>query len=427
MKWIDIKIILLLLVSFTLQTVAAQQRVTLITNATIHTGTGEVIENGTIAFNFGKIVDIGKGQTSLYKNAKVIDGTGKHIYPGIICMNNLMGLNEIDAVRATRDFDENGKLNPNVRSLIAYNTGSKILPTALFNGILYTQAVPQGGVISGSSSLLKTTGWNWEDAVIKGDEGIHLNWPEMHVGADLNETKSNRIEKQLLEIKSFFADAEQYHNALSVLTTYKASGFNSRLDAMRGLFTGSKNLYVHANYAKSIVSAVTFIKQQYPLIKLVLVGASDAYQLTDLIKQYNIPVVVSNVHRLPSRSFEDVDQPFKTPGILVKAGIKVAIGHAGSWEARNVMFNAGTAAAYGLTKEEALQCITLNPATIMGVNARIGSLALNKDASFVICEGDILDMMSSKISAAYLEGEPIDLYNDQQKLYEKYLKKFGLN
>ena len=196
---------------------------------------------------------------------------------------------------------------------------------------------------------------------------------------------------------------------------------------MKGLFNGSRNLYIHVQGAKSIVSSITFFKQQYPNIKLVLVGATDAYLLIDLILQYQIPVVVNTVHRLPSHSFEELDQPFKTPSQLLKAGILLAIGQGGSWEARNVMFNAGTASAYGLSKEEALQCITLNPAIIMGVEKQIGSLELGKDASFIMSEGDILDMKSSRVEAAYLQGEPIDLKNDQVKLFEKYKKKYGLN
>ncbi len=421
MKLNNIKITLFLLAAIVISPVYAQQQVTIITGATIHVGNGTVIENGIIVFNQGRIVDIGKTMSSMYKNARVIDAAGKHIYPGIICMNNIMGLNEIDAIRATRDYNENGLMNPNARTLIAYSTDSKILPTAIFNGILFTQAVPLGGSISGTSSLMKTSGWNWEDAVVKADEGIHLNWPGMYAGIVSDANRMKQIEKQLQEIKFYFAEAAQYSK------TSKPETVNSRLEAMRGLFNGSKNLYIHTESAKGIASSITYFKQQFPQIKLVLVGASDAYQLIDLIKQYNIPVVMNNIHRLPAHSFEDVDQPYKTPGILVHAGIKVAIANTGSWEARNVMFNAGTAAAYGLNKEEALQCITLNPAGIMGVEQQIGSLELGKDASFIISEGDILDMKSNKISAAYLFGEIVELYNDQQRLYEKYMKKYGLN
>jgi imidazolonepropionase-like amidohydrolase len=143
---------------------SAQKTTTIITGATIHVGNGEIIENGVVVLSNGKIELVGKTLNTLYKNAKTIDAKGKHIYPGLIGMNTIVGLNEIDAARATRDFNEQGSVNPNVRALIAYNTDSKIIPTLVFNGILFTQVVPQGGLISGTSSLMKTQGWNWEDA-----------------------------------------------------------------------------------------------------------------------------------------------------------------------------------------------------------------------------------------------------------------------
>jgi hypothetical protein len=202
-------------------------------------------------------------------------------------MNNIMGLNEIDAVRATKDYDEQGEINPNVRALIAYNTDSKILPTALVNGILYTQVVPQGGIISGSSSLMKTKGDNWEDAAVKTDDGIHLNWPFVPLS---NDEEENKGEKNILLLSNFLAEAQQY---ISLENTI----FNARLEAMRKVLNGQMNLYVHANDAKSLIRSINFFKQNYPQIKLVLVGASDAYLIKDLLVKSQIPVVLGNIHR----------------------------------------------------------------------------------------------------------------------------------
>lgn len=170
-----LKILLIILVGF--MGANAQNNTTIITNAIIHVGNGEVIEKGVLVMENGIIKEVGLKLKNLYKNARIIDAAGKHLYPALIGMNNIMGLNEIDAVRATRDYNEQGEFNPNVRAIIAYNTDSKILPTAMVNGILYTQVVPQGGIISGSSSLMKIKADNWEDAAVKTDEGVHLNWP----------------------------------------------------------------------------------------------------------------------------------------------------------------------------------------------------------------------------------------------------------
>lgn len=399
------------------------QSVTIFSNATIHTGTGQVIEKGYLVISQDKIIDVGQTLSVQHKNATVIDLAGKHIYPGLIALNNYAGLNEIDAVRATRDYSEAGLFNPHARALIAYNTDSKILPTFSFNGILFTQAVPQGGVLSGSSSLMKTEGWNWEDAAVKADDGIHLNWPEI-IAQRGNNKKEDRIQERINEIEQFFSNCEAYFKSDPASPLF---AINLRFEAMRKVFEGKTNLYLHVNGAKGIITAINFFKQKYPKFKLVLVGAQDAWQTIPLIKSHQIPVILTNIHSLPKHGFSDVDQPFKTAAVLTKEGITVAIGHNGSWEARNIMFNAGTASTYGLTQAEALSCITYNAAKILGVDDKIGSLQKGLQASFVVSSGDILDMKTSKPEMVYVEGKPINLtQNHQYQLYLKYLNKYNL-
>ncbi|MFN4084107.1 MAG: amidohydrolase family protein [Bacteroidia bacterium] len=412
-----LQIVVLIICAFNLN----GQNAVVYTNANIHNGLGKVIEKGYLVIANGKIIDVGEKLNVLHKNAKVIDLEGKHIYPGLIALNNYAGLNEIDAVRATRDYSETGLINPNVRSLIAFNTDSKILPTFTFNGILYTQAVPIGGLISGSSSLMKTQAWNWEDAVVKADDGIHINWPDMTLRSNKKEDERNKqLKSQLEMIEQFFADCEAYYKINSPVD------INLKIEAMRPVFDGKANLYVHAINAKSIITAINFFKIKYPNLKLVLVEAGDAWQVIDLIKKYNIPVVLTNIHRLPKNNHSDIDEPFKAAAKLVEAGVLTAIGHSGSWEARNIMFNAGTCAAYGLSKEQALQLITYNAAKILGVEHKLGSIQIGLDASFTITKGDILDMKESIVLEAYLEGETIDLKNHQFQLYKKYSDKYKI-
>lgn len=419
MKKYSINIVLVFVVSF----VFAQPNPVVYKGATIHIGNGQVIEKGYLGMANGKILFCSAQMDAAYANAPSVDVTGKHIYPGIICMSNMMGLNEIEAVRATLDFKETGEINPNVRAMIAYNTDSKVTPTALSNGILFTQPVPQGGLISGMSSLMRTSGWNWEDAVYKVDDGVHLNWPEeMHYSgwwAEQGNAQQQKKEKELQTILQFFEQADQY-NRLA-----KADVFNARLDAMKGVLNGTKNLYVHVEGAKAIIAVIQF-KKQYPNMKVVLVDAQDAWMVKEQIKENNISVVLNNIHQLPKHGHSDIDQPYKTAVELVRAGITVAIGHNGYWESRNVMFNAGTTVAYGLSKEEALQCITYNAAKIMGVDKTIGSLEAAKDATFIISSGDVLDMRTSIVERAFMDGKEIGLDNQQKQLYRKFKEKYEL-
>jgi imidazolonepropionase-like amidohydrolase len=385
-------------------------------NATVHMGNGQVIENGVVAFSNGKIDYVGTENKTLYKTATIIDSKGKHVYPGIICLNNYVGLSEIEAVRATHDFNEQGSINPNVRSQIAYNTDSKILPTLKVNGIMFVQSVPQGGMISGTSSIMKTEGWNWEDATVKQDDAIHLNWPEY---TDANEKQREQVNERIILLHSFFDDALQYNaNTNNV--------FNARLNAMKGLFNQTKKLFIHVNTAKGIINSIQFFKKNFPAIKLILAEANEANLCLAFIKESNVPVVLSNIHSLPSTANKDVDQPFKTAAQLQNAGIVFAISHKESWQTRNLMFNAGTTVAYGLTKEEALQAITLNAAKIAGIDSTYGSIEKGKSASLIISNGDILDMRTNVLTNAFINGEAVNLTNEQNELNSKYLKKYNL-
>jgi len=408
-------LITFLLATFTTK---AQQVPVIIKGGTVHIGNGKTINNAYVAFDSGKIMFVDSVMRNSYKNARIIDATGKHVYPGLFLLNTYLGLNEIDAVRSTRDYNETGEINPNVRALIAYNTDSRVVPTAKFNGITYMQVVPQGGLVSGTSCVVKTEAMNWEDAVVNED-GIHINWPEMnHYSRDPKEQQKHLTEQQE-KLITLFAEAKQYQFKTANDET------NLRHQAMQGLFTQNKVLYVHANSAKGILEAIQFIKQHQP-IKATLVTGSDAHLVADEIKQSNIPIIVNLVHSLPNRNHHDVDQPFKTVAQLVNKGILVSIGFSGSWESRNVMYTAGTCAAYGIKPEQALQLITENAARITGNQNQTGTIEVGKNATLLICIGDILNMKESTLTQAFINGEECDLENTQTELYKKYSKRYGI-
>jgi imidazolonepropionase-like amidohydrolase len=398
----------------------AQNEPVYLVGGTIHKGNGQVLQQAHLLMQDGKIIEVSTQFQQQIKNAKIIDVTGKHLYPGIIAMNNIMGLNEIDAVRATRDYNEVGAFNSNVRTAIAYNTDSKILPTALFNGIVFTQAVPQGGQMSGSSSLFYTKAWNWEDALVVEDDGVHLNYP------DLTENKANQSEEKSATEKQLSAMQEFFEAAYTYCQLAQPTIPNLRYEAMRKVFASQRNLYVHVSTAKGMFSALALIKVKYPSIALVFVGAEEAYQLIPTLKKYNIPVVLSNIHRLPMHNFEAYDLPYQLPAILHDSGIQVIIAQSGSWEARNVMFNAGTAVAYGMDKEQALSCITLGPAKLMHIDNKIGSLEIGKEATVLVSVGDILDMKSSKLEKVFIKGVQVEINDVQQALNKKYREKYQL-
>jgi len=408
---------------------------TVISNATIHTGTGETIENGTIVLTNGKIVSVGKN-VSAPAGATIINAQGKHMYPGLILPVSNLGLIEVSAVRATNDLQEIGELNPNVRSIVAYNTDSRVINTLRSNGILLANVVPQGSLVAGSSSVVQLDAWTWEDAAYKTDGGIHFYMPNLMPrprlgfggGGGGNNNNNNRQDqadpvKEGLEkidrIKSFFYEAKAY------LSEPAHEETNLKFTAVKGLFEKKQKLYIHANTVKQMLIALDFVKEF--AFDVVIVGGSDSWQIADLLKQNNVAVILGQSHNLPTLQDDDIDQPYKTAAMLQKAGVMFSITDDDPQNrGRNLPFNAGTAVAYGLTKEQALQAITLNAAKIIGVADKTGSLEPGKDANIIISEGDILDMRTSIVTDAFIQGRKIDLMNRQKLLNERYNRKYGL-
>jgi len=397
-----------------------------ITGATIHLGNGRVINNGYVAFDKGKITAVGEGAAPATSGATVVDATGKQVYPGFICPITTLGLVEIEeGARGTVDDTETGELNPNVRSLIAFNTDSKVIPTVRSNGVLLAQPTPEGGTISGQSSVMMLDGWNWEDAAYKKDIGVHLTWPVARAvrgrrgaGAPAStETPAERAQKQIDAIYSLFAQAQGY------AAGGKPVVHNLRLDAMVGLFNGTKKLFVNADGAKEIEQAVALAKK-FNLAE-VIVGGKESFLVTDLLKQNNIPVIIKETQTLPDKDEDDVYLPYKLPHLLQDAGVLYGLTGIGFWRQRNLPFEAGEAVGYGLTKEQALSMITINNAKILGIDKTTGTLEVGKDANLFISNGDALDMLGLDVTNEYIQGRTIDLNNKHKQLYKKFSDKYG--
>jgi imidazolonepropionase-like amidohydrolase len=402
----------------------AQSGAVLILNATAHVGNGSVVNNSAIAFDKGKITMVADATTIRIDRTQfkqIYDASGKHVYPGFIAADSQLGLVEVEAVRATSDQAEIGDINPNARAIIAYNTDSEVTPTVRSNGVLMAQISPVGGTISGSSSVVQLDAWNWEDAAVRTDEGMHLNWPALRSWGGWEtgnpEQKGNeRYQKDVDAIEQFIKEAKAYA-ALA-----QPAAKNPRLEAMKKVVMAEQTLYIHTDAAKTIRAAVEFGKAHG--LKVAIVGGSDAWQETRLLKENNIHVVLGRTQRLPSRDDEDVDQPFKTAKALQEAGVSFSFSDEGGWKQRNLAFEAGQAVGAGLPYEAAVQAITLATAKVLGIGDMYGSLEVGKSATLFISEGDALDMRTNNVTAAFINGRSIDLDNKQKRLYRKYSEKY---
>ena len=414
------------LFGFAQQTPAPKQtKSILIIGAKAHLGNGSVIENSLISIIDGKIATISAAAgIKPAKHDVMIDATGKHVYPGFIAPNSTLGLVEIDAVRASDDESEIGEFNPHVRSIIAYNSESKLVETTRPNGVLIAQITPRGGRIPGSSSIVQLDAWTWEDATIKANDGIHLNWPKSYSragwwaepgGIEINKN----YEPQTQSIQEYFDTAFAY---LGSKNTKKDLPY----EAMNGLQSGEKTLFINANGEKEIIDAVLF-KKKNNIKNMTIVGGYYAFRVAPLLKENNVSVLLKRVHDMPLLEDEDVNLPYKNAKLLVDAGILVGLENAGDMErmqTRNLPFYAGTCAAWGLSKEQALQLISGNTAKILGIDQQYGTLEAGKSATLFISEGDALDMKSNLISLAFIDGRNISLESHHTKLYKRYKEKF---
>ena len=392
-----------------------------ITGATAHVGNGTIIENATIVFENGKITTIQSGAKST--KGEVINASGKHVYPGFIATNTTLGLVEVGAVRQSNDDDEIGEFIPHVRGIIAYNAESKVVESMRPNGVLMAQIRPVGGTISGSSSVVQLDAWNWEDAAYKTDEGIFMDWPSTMrrgrwwLGEEPGFKPNKKYNEDVNEIKTFFKNARAYGKSKGTK--------NLPFEAMSGVFKGTQKVYVTANDQKQILDVIAFAKDMN-LTNVVVVGGYQANRVAEDLVKANMPVILQRVQGLPQMEDHDYDHSYKLPKLLADAGVMVALGYeAEYWQVRNLPFYAGQVTQFGMSDEDALKMITMNPAKIMGIAGQTGTLEAGKDATLFISEGNALDMRGNQLSRAFIQGRDISLESHQTKLWKRYAEKFG--
>lgn len=404
-----------------------QKESILIVGATAHLGNGTAIERSAVGFSNGKISFVGTAdRANQAQFQRIIEAEGQHLYPGFIAANTTLGLSEIGAVRATRDYAEVGAFNPNVRSIIAYDAESMVTPTTITNGVLLAQIVPKSGVLSGTSSVVQLDAWNWEDAAVRIDDGVHLNWPRMTDKSgwygDFGELKqSEGAQKVIDQLDQFFTDAKNY------CTQADPSPVNLRLAAMCDVLNGNQTLYIHADRVRDMASGIRFSKN-HNVPKIVVVGGAEAWIAPELFTDNNVGLMISRVHALPDHPDDDIELPYKLPAILDQKNVPFAMQNWGSHERmhlRNLPFNVGTAIAHGLSYERAVSAITLNVAILLGIEKQYGSIEVGKSATLFLSAGDAFDMRGNAVQYAFIDGRELRLENRQSELFNRYKLRYS--
>jgi imidazolonepropionase-like amidohydrolase len=413
---------------------AAQDRPIALVGGTIHPLSSAAIDGGTILFDKGKIVAVGR-DVALPENAKRVELAGRHVYPGLIDANSQLGLVEVPSIRGSRDQSETGLINPNVRAEVAFNPDSELIPVGRSGGVLAALSVPSGGLIRGTSACMLLDGWTWEDMCLKANVALHIEWPRMQPIEAwwIKESESQQNEncdRALKTIRQALADARAYRTACKACADGKGPEpeHDARWESMIGVLEGKTRVFIDADDIRQIQAALAFAQQEG--LKAVIVGGYDAAECAALLKKHDVPVILGGVYRMPRRRGDDYDAPYTLPARLRAAGIKFCIageigGAAGSLPAniRNLPYHAATAAAYGLPPDEALKAITLYPAEILGVADRLGSLDSGKDATLIVTDGDPLEI-TTHVTAAYIQGRAVDLNDRHKRLWNKYKEKY---
>lgn len=404
----------------------------ILVGGTVHTVSGETIENGAVGFREGKITLIAEASIMrtirLTADTEIIDVEGKHVYPGLFAASTRLGLTEINAVRSTEDYNETGAFTPEVLANVAINPDSTLIPVARLNGVLLAGVLPEGGRIPGRASLIRLTGWTWEDMTVRHNAGLVVNWPGVRPAfapfSGVNNDDGTRIDAQLAELDRLFDSAGAY---LAARRADPSRPEDMRLEAVAGYLGQDgadpvRRLLINAEDYDQIVSAVLFASGRG--IPAAIVGGRDAVMCAELLKEHGVPVIVTGTHRFPKRADSPHDDAYTLPARLHAAGVTFCISGADrDGNVRNLAYEAAMAERFGLDPAQAVRAITLTPAEIMGVADRYGSIERGKSATLIVTDGDVLEVRSN-VERAYIDGRNIEMRSKQTELRDKYLEKY---
>ena len=407
---------------------APQTKPIALVGGTIHAMDEKTIENGIVVFNKGKITGVGK-QVDLPDGCLTIDTTGKHIYPGLMESFSNLGLTEINSVKSTIDSDELGSENPNLRPWVAVNPDSELIPVARAGGVLLASIAPKRGNIRGQTAVISLDGWTYNDMLLRADTGLIVSWRSYDSRKGNEVDRAEERNQRLEELSGRLEAAARY--AIARAARPDDTPTDLRLEALVPMIEGKSPMIIDADARREIEAAVSFCVSRG--IKPIIFGGYDAPLCAPLLKQYEVPVVVHATYRLPRRRHDPYDHAYTLPKRLHEAGIRFAIGGPGTGvsgspgsasAARNLPYHAAIAVAYGLSADEAVRAITLSPAEIMGVDDRVGSITVGKDATLIVVDGDVL-LTESNVTNAYIKGAAVDLGSKHKTLAEKYRTKYA--
>ena len=405
---------------------AAQEDIVVLQGGRVHTlvDGAEVIDNGVVVIQNGRIAAVGGPDLVIPAGAQVIDVSGQHVYPGFFDSVTRLGLTEIGAVAVTSDFSELGDNNPHLEAASAVHPASEIIPVTRANGTTHAVAAPQGNGISGQGSLIHLDGWTVEEMFVDNVYMV-VRWPNLQTrGFDrATFTAFNRsfaeakkeYETSVADLEALLEDGRRY--ATSDVRDDPTQR-NFKLEALAPVLNGEQPMLIAVDSERGIRDVIAFAARNE--LDVVIAGGRDAWRIADEVAASGVPVILGATQSLPSREDDPYDAPYAAPGKLHAAGVKFAISTFNASAARTLPYEAATAVPYGLPAEEALKAITRYPAEIMGVDADLGTVEAGKIANLFVADGDPLDI-ATQVTHVVIRGRLIDPYdNKHDNSYRKY-------
>jgi imidazolonepropionase-like amidohydrolase len=403
-----------------------------IRNARIVTVSGPDIENGSVVIRDGKIEAVG-ATVNAPSGAQTIDGRGLSVYPGMIDAGTNMGLVEVpQGANGTVDTSEAGEFNPNARAIIAVNPYSAHIAVTRVEGITNVLSAPTGGLISGQASIINLLGTSPKEMAVTPNAALVINYPRIGAGGGggfggFQQQQTNLAEqltaneRQLDQIRKLLRDGEAYgrsRDAYAKDNSLPRPNLNVVLEALVPYVRGEQPVIFRADREAEIRGAIKFADEMK--LKPIILGGDDAWKVASLLKEKNVPVILTGIFQLPNREDDYYDVLYENASKLQQAGVHFCIstGDPGA-EARNLPLYAGMAAAYGLSKEDALKAVTLYPAQIMNVADRLGSIESGKMANLVVTDGDLLEIRTH-VRYLFIDGRQVPLTSRHTELNDDF-------
>jgi imidazolonepropionase-like amidohydrolase len=393
-----------------------------LTNANIQTVTKGVINNGTVVISNGLITAVG-ANVQVPQGAEVIDCKGQWVYPGMIDAGTNLGLSEVGSDPRTQDYNEIGDVIPQMKALVAINPNSVLIPVARVNGVTTVIANPTGGLISGTSALVNLHGYT-PDQMYAGFEGIRLNFPTTGRRGGFDRRSDEDIkkaaEKAMKQLNEVWDRAAQYHKIDSAMKG-KGLDYYPEMEALLPAYRGEMAVLIEVNASRDIVDALKWIKDR-KVKKAILTGVSEGWRVADQIAKAGVAVITGPVLSTPTRDYDRYDKAYANPGLMKKAGVKVAIRTNETENVRNLPYNAGFAVAYGMSKDDALKAVTIVPAEIFGVADKMGSIEVGKLGNVFVADGDPFETKTNVVQV-FINGWKIPMVSRHTELYDEFLKR----